>query len=88
MSNPKNLLMPINFITDVMKLLAYLDDYELGTEIETLSTRIGNEIQTKIQKLEQRENYTKSKTAETEEEREKARNAYLDNKGIHQDWRW
>lgn len=36
----------------------------------------------------ERELYTKSKTAPTEEEREKARQAYLDRRGILADFRW
>ena len=35
-----------------------------------------------------REHYTNYKTASTEEEREKARQKYLDKKGIHSDFRW
>ena len=34
------------------------------------------------------ENYTKYKTAPTAEEREKARQEYLDAKGIHPSFRW
>lgn len=36
----------------------------------------------------ERELYTKSKTAQTEEEREKARQEYLDKRGIQKDFRW
>jgi hypothetical protein len=32
--------------------------------------------------------YSKSKTASTEEEREKSRQEYLDRVGIHPDFRW
>jgi len=32
--------------------------------------------------------YTKYKTAPTEEEKEKARQEYLDRKGIHSNFRW
>ena len=35
-----------------------------------------------------REKYTKSKTASTEEEREKARQEYLDIVGMHPSFRW
>ena len=38
--------------------------------------------------LVERESYTKSKTAPTEEEREKARQEYLDRRGILADFRW
>ena len=36
----------------------------------------------------ERELYTKSKTAPTEEEWEKARQEYLDRRGIQADFRW
>ena len=36
----------------------------------------------------ERELYTRSKTAPTEEEREKARQEYLDRRGIPEDFRW
>lgn len=36
----------------------------------------------------ERELYTKSKNAPTEEEREKARQEYLDRRGIQADFRW
>lgn len=42
----------------------------------------------KLDLLVMHENYTKYKTADTEEEREKARQEYLDAKGIHPSFRW
>ena len=38
--------------------------------------------------MAERELYTKSKTAPSEEEREKARQEYLDRRGIQADFRW
>lgn len=42
----------------------------------------------KVDALVMRDLYTKSKTAPTEEERERARQAYLDKRGVPQDFRW
>ena len=60
-----------------MKLLRYhlLDDEKKGLE-------------QKMNIMVERELYTKSKTALTEEEREKARQEYLDRRGILADFRW
>ena len=38
--------------------------------------------------LQKNEYYTTYKTAPTEQEREEARKKYLDEKGIHEDFRW
>lgn len=66
-----------------MKLLRYhlldddscADDVKKGLE-QKMNTMVGREL------------YTKSKTAPTEEEQEKARQEYLDRRGILADFRW
>ena len=66
-----------------MKLLRYhllnddscTEDVKKGLE-HKMSTRVEREL------------YTKSKTAPTEEEREKARQEYLNRRGIQADFRW
>ena len=65
-----------------MKLLRYhlLDDDSCTEEVK-------NGLEQKNAMVE-RELYTKSKTAPTEEEREKARQEYLDRRGIQADFRW
>ena len=45
-------------------------------------------LEQKMNIMVERELYTKSKTALTEEEREKARQEYLDRRGILADFRW
>ena len=45
-------------------------------------------LEQKYEAMMRRELYTKSKTAETEKEREEARKAYLDKVGMHWDFRW
>ena len=50
--------------------------------------KIAKELQQKFDSIINRNLYTKYKTAPTEEEKEKARQGYLDRKGIHSSFRW
>ena len=50
--------------------------------------KIVKELKEKYDKIVNRSLYTKYKTAPTEEEKEKARQEYLNQKGIHPDFRW
>ncbi len=45
-------------------------------------------LKEKYDKIVNRNLYTKYKTAPTKEEKEKARQEYLDRKGIHSSFRW
>ena len=45
-------------------------------------------LEDKMERLAGHEIYSKSKTASSEEEKEKARQEYLDMVGMHQDFRW
>ena len=66
-----------------LDLFSYFEfeDYEKETEIRKA-------LNEKLELLAMHENYTKYKTAESEEEREKARQEYLDAKRIHPSFRW
>ena len=66
-----------------MKLLRYhlLDD-------DSCTEDVKNGLEQKMNTMVERELYTKSKTAPTEEEREKARQEYLDKCGMYKDFRW
>ena len=66
-----------------MKLLRYhlLDD-------DSCTEDVKKGLEQKMNTMVERELYTKSKTAPTEEEREKARQEYLDRRGIQADFRW
>lgn len=57
-------------------------------EIDDVLPDIRKELESKIEAMVRRDLYTKYKTAPTEEEREKARQEYLDNVGMHRDFRW
>lgn len=50
--------------------------------------KIITELKEKYDSIINRNLYTKYKTAPTEEEKEKARQEYLDRKGIHSSFRW
>ncbi len=50
--------------------------------------KIVKELKEKYNKIANRKLYTKYKTASTEEEKEKARQEYLNKKGVHSNFRW
>ena len=56
--------------------------------IEDSLPKIKSGLEEKYEAMMKRELYTKSKTAKTQEEREEARQAYLDKVGMHQEFRW
>lgn len=66
-----------------MKLLEYH-----CFEIYECEDNIKQELENKLNALVKRKYYTDYKTAGSEEEREKARQKYLDEVGMHKDFRW
>ncbi len=66
-----------------MLLIRYflIENYDVYDEIKVL-------VEEKLDAMERRELYTKYKTSDSEEEKETARNKYLDKKGYHKDFRW
>ena len=66
-----------------MKLLRYhlIEDFSCEDDIK-------KGLEQKMDAMVMRELYTKSKTAPSEEEREKARQEYLDKRGISDSFRW
>ena len=81
-----NIQIPESLFYDILKY--YLITSE-GKEIpEELGKRVFAGLSDKVQKITDRELYTTYKTAPTEEEREKARQKYLDSKGISESFRW
>ena len=69
-----------NLFVELMKY------HVLGIEDSLPEIKIG--LEQKFEAMIKRELYTKSKTAETEADREEARKAYLDKVGMHRDFRW
>ncbi len=61
--------------------------YHLDGETE-LQDEIVKDLKEKLDSVINRLIYTKYKTANSEAEREKARQEYLDRKGYHEDFRW
>ena len=57
-------------------------------EQEELLPQIKQGLEKKLDAMVNREVYSKSKTAPTEEEREKFRQEYLDRRGIPENFRW
>ena len=57
-------------------------------EIDDVLPEIKMELEDKLEAMIRRDSYTKYTTAPTEEEREKARQEYLDKVGMHRDFRW
>ena len=55
---------------------------------EETAARIRKGLQDKMDAIMRRRYYTDSKTAPTPEQRERARQAYLDERGVPEDFRW
>lgn len=68
--------------------IALVKYHLLETDKETISSEIKERLEEKLEALVKRELYTKYKTALTEEEREKARQEYLEKVGIQQKFQW
>ena len=66
--------------------IALMKYHMLG--MEDCLPEIKSGLEGKLEAMVKRELYTKSKTAETEAEREEARKKYLDKVGMHRDFRW
>jgi hypothetical protein len=57
-------------------------------DMEDVLPEIRKGLELKMEAMVKRELYTKYKIAPTEEERENARQEYLDKVGVHRDFRW
>lgn len=57
-------------------------------EMDDVLPEIKKGLEEKLGAMVKRDLYTKYKTAPTEEEREKARQEYLNKVGVHRDFRW
>jgi len=66
----------------------YITANELAEMLGVSVGHVKKGLEQKMDTMVERELYTKSKTAPTEEEREKARQEYLDRRGIQADFRW
>lgn len=73
---------------DFKTFLALVRYFVLDEHTEELYGEIKQVLEDKVDSLARHELYTQSKTAETEQEREQARQKYLDAAGIHRDFRY
>lgn len=80
MEKKKNVTIPEELFVDLVKY--FLADIRLDED------RIRLGLQEKLEAMVKRELYTKYKTAGTPEEREKARQDYLEKVGIPESFRW
>ena len=69
------------------ELFVALLKYHL-VEIDDVLPQIKKGLEEKLEAMVRRDLYTKYKTAPTEEEREKARQEYLEKVGMHRSFRW
>lgn len=60
----------------------------LNDHSEALYEQIRKDLEDKLDSLSKHELYTQSKTAESKQEREKARQEYLDRIGMKNSFRW
>lgn len=80
MEKKKNVTIPEELFVDLVKY--FLADIRLDED------RIRLGLQEKLEAMVKRELYTKYKTAGTPEEREKARQDYLEKVGVPESFRW
>lgn len=81
-----NIQIPESLFYDILRY--YLITSEEEEIPEELDKRVFDGLSDKVKKIADREIYTIYKTASTEEEKEKARQKYLDSKGIPESFRW
>lgn len=81
-----NIQIPETLFYDILRY--YLISSNGGDVPKDLDKTVFEGLSDKVQKIIDRELYTKYKTAPTEEEREMARQKYLDSKGIPESFRW
>lgn len=80
MEKKKNVTIPEELFIDLVKY--FLADIQWDED------RIRSRLQEKLEAMVKRELYTRYKTAGTPEEREKARQEYLEKVGIPENFRW
>ncbi|MBR3244552.1 MAG: complexin-2 [Parasporobacterium sp.] len=82
----KNIMIPEKIFTALYK--CFVMDLENKCESCIGCTEIRRQLEMKGDRIYQHELYTKSKAATTPAERETARQKYLDERGIHPDFRF
>ena len=83
----KDGLMGLKNVQISEELFVALLKYHL-VEMDDVLPQIKKGLEEKLEAMVKRDLYTKYKTAPTEEEREKARQEYLEKVGMHRSFRW
>lgn len=83
----KDGLMGLKNVQISEELFVALLKYHL-VEMDDVLPEIKKGLEEKLEAMVKRDLYTKYKTAPTEEEREKARQEYLEKVGMHRSFRW
>ena len=87
MDDGKDGLMGLKNVQISEELFFALLKYHL-VEIDDVLPQIKKGLEEKLEAMVRRDLYTKYKTAPTEEERENARQEYLEKVGMHRSFRW
>ena len=87
MDDGKDGLMGLKNVQISEELFFALLKYHL-VEIDDVLPQIKKGLEEKFEAMVKRDLYTKYKTAPTEEERERARQEYLEKVGMHRSFRW
>jgi len=83
----KRMLFPEAFVVDVMRLISFLQDYNLGGYGNALRGEIHHQIEAKFAAIERRNAFFNYKSAAPDsKERERYRVEYLKLAGVHEDW--
>lgn len=77
----KYVQIPYSLFIDILRIIVFESQY---VDIE----KVRKQLEEKVNAMVAHDLYTKSKTAGTAEEREEARQKYLDDRCIHKDFRW
>lgn len=79
----KSVTIPQDLFIDICRYMLFEDD-----KTEERHKRIQKGINNKLDRIAEHELYTKYKTAPTDEQKEEARQEYLERKGIPARYRW
>lgn len=88
MAKSENVQIPMELFMQLIRFHCIHDDLEIDKDLQVLHESISDSLKIKLDALVNRELYSRSKTAATPAEREKARQQYLEKRGIPQGFRW
>ena len=84
----KQVLVPESFLVDIYRLVLHLRGETEESEPYRLLQKVQSVVDAKIEAQQRRQDFTKYKTAKPNtEQREQARQDYLDSADVHKGWR-